>query len=678
MALEPIAASHAPEEDVELKEMSRRFWIGLTFTAPLLALSMGTMLPGIRNLVASMGSAGFAWTQFILSTPVVLWAGRPFFERGARSLVTRHLNMFTLISLGMGVSYLYSIVATAFPGLFPDSFRHHGGVDVYFEAAAVITVLVLLGQVLELRARAATGNAIQALLHLSPKTARLLRDDRAETDVPLQEVRVGDHLRVRPGEKVPVDGVVIEGHSTMDESMITGEPTPVPKKPGDSITGGTVNGAGGLVMKAERVGAETLLARIVQMTSAAQRSRAPIQRLADRVSAYFVPAVIVCAALTFMVWASFGPEPRFSFALVNAVAVLMIACPCALGLATPMSVMTGIGRGAQLGILIRDAEALERLEKIDILAIDKTGTLTEGKPRLTQVVAAPEFSENEALRLAASVESASEHPLAAAIVTGARERGLALAPVLEFESVTGQGVRGQAGGHKISVGGIESTGAEASEDLLARASSLRNEGQTSFFVCIDAKVAGLLAVTDPIKPAAPGVIATLRQAGIKTVMLTGDSAETAARVAEKIGIDQVEARIAPGGKQAVIARLKSAGARVAMAGDGINDAPALAAADVGIAMGTGTDVAIESAGITLVRGDLTALLRAIELSRATMRNIRLNLVFAFAYNAVGIPVAAGLLYPFCGLLLNPMMASAAMSLSSVSVILNSLRLRHAV
>ncbi|MCE0499180.1 MAG: cadmium-translocating P-type ATPase [Methylacidiphilales bacterium] len=678
MALEPADPSHAPEEEnTELKDMTRRFWAGLALTVPVLALSMGAMLPGIRDLAMALGRSGVAWTQLVLSTPVVLWAGWPFFQRGGHSLVTRHLNMFTLIALGTGAAYLYSVVATVAPGLFPDSVRHNGEVDVYFEAAAVITVLVLLGQVLELRARAATGSAIKALLGLVPKTARKLRDDHTEADVPLEEIQHGDRLRVRPGEKVPVDGIVIEGQSTVDESMISGEPTPVQKEPGNAVTGGTVNGTGGLVMKAEKVGSEMLLARIVQMVGAAQRSRAPIQRLADTVAGYFVPAVVICAAATFAAWAWFGPEPRLAYALVNAIAVLIIACPCALGLATPMSIMVGIGRGAQLGILIRDAEALEQLEKIDTLAIDKTGTLTEGKPRLTQVVVAPGFNENEALRLAASIESASEHPLAGAIVAAAKERNLALAPVREFESVTGQGVGGQVDGHKVFVGQIELAGATAPESLPARASELRREGQTVFFIGVDGAVAGLLAVTDPIKPTTPGAIAALHRLGIKIVILTGDNAETAACVAEKRGIDRIKAGIAPDQKQAVIAELKSTGAHVAMAGDGVNDAPALASADVGIAMGTGTDVAIESAGVTLVRGDLAALVRAMELSRATMRNIRLNLIFAFAYNGIGILMASGLLYPFWGLLLNPMIASAAMSLSSVTVIANSLRLRRA-
>jgi Cu+-exporting ATPase len=678
MALEPVVTAAVEEENIELRDMTRRFWIGLALTVPVLALSMGARLPGIRELETALGHGGVAWAQLILSTPVVLWGGWPFFERGGRSLVTRHLNMFTLIALGTGASYLYSVAATVFPGLFPDSFRHDGRVEVYFEAAAVITVLVLLGQVLELKARAATGSAIKALLGLAPKTARRIGADGAETDVPLAEIAPGDRLRVRPGEKVPVDGVVVEGRSAVDESMLTGEPVPVAKATGDAVTGGTVNATGSFVMRAERVGSETLLARIVQMVGAAQRSRAPIQRLADTVAGYFVPVVVACAVVTFVLWAWLGPEPRLAYALVNAVAVLIIACPCALGLATPMSIMVGIGRGAQLGILIRDAEALERLEKIDTLAIDKTGTLTEGKPRLTHVVAAPGFEENEVLRLAVSVDSASEHPLAAAILAGAKERGLTLAPVRDFASVTGQGVRGEVEGRKVSVGRMEMIGAPAPENLAARAAELRREGHTVFFLGLDGAAAGLLAVTDPVKESTPAAIAALHQLGIKIVMLTGDNAETAARVAQGLGIDQVEAGLAPEGKQAVIAKLKSTGARVAMAGDGVNDAPALAAADVGIAMGTGTDVAIESAGVTLVRGDLAALVRAFALSRATMGNIRLNLMFAFVYNGLGVPIAGGLLYPLWGILLNPMIASAAMSLSSVSVIANSLRLRRMV
>jgi Cu+-exporting ATPase len=680
MTLERAAVSNASsdEENVELNDMTRRFWIGLALTIPVLVLSMGGFVPGLRDVLASLGPTTIVWSQFVLSTPVVLWAGWPFFERGGRSWVTRHLNMFTLISLGTGAAYFFSVVAILFPSIFPESFRMGGVVPVYFEAAAMITVLVLLGQVLELKARAATGSAIKALLGLAPKTARLVQADGSEVDVPLEQVKVGDRLRVRPGGKVPVDGTVLEGQSAIDESMITGEPVPVAKEPKSAVTGSTINGTGSFVMKAEKIGNDTLLARIVQMVGTAQRSRAPIQRLADTVSGYFVPAVLLSAVITFLIWAWVGPEPRYAYALVNAVAVLIIACPCALGLATPMSIMVGVGRGAQLGILVKDAEALERLEKINTLAIDKTGTLTEGKPTLTVIVAARDGEEENMLGLAASVEASSEHPLAASIVAGARKRNLALKPVESFESVTGQGVRGRVEGHVVTVGKAELTKASVPEALAKKAADLRKEGQTVFFVGIDGSISGLLAVTDPIKPTTPAAIESLHRLGIKIVMLTGDNAETAKKVADKLGIDQVEAEVTPDKKNEAIAQLKKEGAQVAMAGDGVNDAPALAAADVGIAMGTGTDVAMESAGVTLVKGDLTALVRAIELSRATMSNIRLNLVFAFAYNALGIPIAAGVLYPVFGLLLNPMFASGAMALSSVSVIANSLRLRNAL
>jgi Cu+-exporting ATPase len=679
MTLEPASPSDAPEEkNTELKDMTRRFWIGLALTIPVLMLSMGEFVPGFRDLLASMGKTTVTWAQFILSTPVVLWAGWPFFARGARSLVTRHLNMFTLISLGTGASYFYSVVALVFPSLFPDSFRMNGAVAVYFEAAAMITVLVLLGQVLELKARAATGSAMKALLGLAPKTARLVRDDGTEADIPLEQVKVGDHLRVRPGEKVPVDGVVLEGQSAIDESMITGEPIPVAKEPKCVVTGSTINGTGSFVMKAEKVGNDTLLARIVQMVSSAQRSRAPIQRIADTVSGYFVPIVLLSSIVTFVIWAWVGPEPRYAYALVNAVAVLIIACPCALGLATPMSIMVGVGRGAQLGILIKNAEALERLEKITTLAIDKTGTLTEGKPKLTTIIAVSETTEDDILFLAASVEAASEHPLAAAIVAGSKERSLILKPIDGFTSVTGEGVRGKVEGHMVTVGKAELVQAAVPTALAVKATELRKEGQTVFFVGKDGSIVGLLAVTDPIKKTTPAAIEALHHLGIKIVMLTGDNAETAKKVADKLNIDQIEAEVTPDKKNEAIVKLKKSGARVAMAGDGVNDAPALAAADVGIAMGTGTDVAMESAGVTLVKGDLGALVNAIELSRATMNNIRLNLVFAFVYNGVGITIAAGVLYPIFGLLLNPMLASAAMALSSVSVIANSLRLRGAI
>ncbi len=665
MALEPVHSA-AEDDNAELRDMTRRFWIGLGLTVPVFVLAM---MPGILTTETS------GWIQLVLSTPVVLWAGWPFFERGARSLVTRHLNMFTLIALGTGAAYLYSLAATVAPGLFPDSFRMHGVVETYFESAAMITVLVLLGQVLELKARAATGSAIKALLGLAPKTARQVAGDGVESDIPLGLIHPGDRLRVRPGEKIPVDGVVLEGGGAVDESMITGEPIPVKKETGSAVTGGTINGTGSFIMRAEKVGNETLLARIVQMVGAAQRSRAPIQRVADQVAGYFVPAVIACAVITFLAWVVLGPEPRYAYALVNAVAVLIIACPCALGLATPMSIMVGVGRGAQLGILIRDAEALERLEKIDTLALDKTGTLTEGRPTLTQVIAAPGHNEDHLLRLAASVEAQSEHPLAAAILAGAKKKNLPLEAVTDFASITGQSVRAEVDRHTIAVGRENST---VPENLSAQAAALRAEGQTVFFVAIDGAVAGLLAVTDPIKSTTPAAIAALHQLGLKLVMLTGDHRATAQRVAEKLHIDQVEAEVTPEKKHDLIARMKHDGARVAMAGDGINDAPALAAADVGIAMGTGTDVAMESAGITLVKGDLGGIVRAISLSRATMGNIRLNLLFAFAYNAVGIPIAAGALYPFTGLLLSPMIASAAMAFSSVSVIGNSLRLRSAM
>jgi Cu+-exporting ATPase len=680
MALEPRTISATEETNPELADMERRFWLSLIPTVPLFALSMSEMLPG-QPVQHALGAGTINWIQAILATPVVLWAGKPFFERGWASLRSGNLNMFTLIALGTGVAYVYSIVATAFPGLFPDTFRTHGGaLGVYFEAAAVITVLVLLGQVLELRARSRTGSAIRALLGLVPKTARRLRDDGVEEDVALEQVRPGDRLRVRPGEKVPVDGVAVEGTSAVDESMVTGEPIPVEKRPGDRVTGGTVNGAGGFVMRAERVGSDTLLARIVQMVGEAQRSRAPIQRLADTVAGYFVPAVIAAALLTFAVWALLGPEPRLAHAIVNAVAVLIIACPCALGLATPMSIMVGTGRGAQAGVLIRAAEALEVLESVDTLVVDKTGTLTEGKPRLLQVqAAAGAGDESELLRLAASLEMGSEHPLAAAIVAAARERGLTIAPATDFRSETGKGVRGTVGGHDVALGNaaLLATLHLDAGALAAPAESLRAQGQTVMFVAVDGRVAGLLGVGDAIKASTPEAIRLLHDDGIRIVMLTGDSRATAQAVAAQLNIDTVEAEVLPQDKATAIKRLQEQGRRVAMAGDGINDAPALAQADVGIAMGTGTDIAMQSAGVTLVKGDLRGIVKARRLSRATMRNIRQNLLFAFLYNTLGIPVAAGVLYPFFGILLSPMIAAAAMTFSSVSVISNALRLRRA-
>jgi Cu+-exporting ATPase len=658
MALEPEVASGTEDENPELGQMTRRFWVSLGLSIPTLAIAM-------------LDVKGLAWLQFVLATPVVLWGGWPFFQRGWASIVHRSLNMFTLIAIGTGVAYVYSVVATLAPQIFPESFRaHNGGVSVYFEAAAVITTLVLLGQVLELRARSKTSSAIKALLGLAPKTARVIHEDGTEADAPLEQVKPGDRLRVRPGERLPVDGVVLEGASAVDESMVTGEPIPVEKKTGDHVTGGTVNATGGFVMRAERVGSDTLLAQIVRMVSEAQRSRAPIQRLADVVSSWFVPAVLVAAVITFVVWAWLGPEPKFAYAIVNAVAVLIIACPCALGLATPMSIMVGTGRGARAGVLIKNAEALEILEKVDTLLVDKTGTLTEGKPKLVTVV--PE-NESEMLRLAASLERASEHPLAAAISGGAEQRGLKLSSVSDFHSLTGKGVAGTIDGRKIMIGN-QQLGIDSSK-FDQRAESLRQDGQTVVFVAIDGQVAGLLGVADPIKQSTTEAIRLLREDGIKIVMVTGDSRTTAAAVARKLGIDDVEAEVLPDRKREVVQRFQQQGRIVAMAGDGVNDAPALAQAQVGIAMGSGTDVAIKSAGITLIKGDLRGIVKARRLSRATMRNIRQNLFFAFIYNALGVPFAAGALFPVFGLLLNPMVASAAMSLSSVSVISNALRLR---
>jgi Cu+-exporting ATPase len=672
MALEPMEIGADEEESAELAEMRRRFQLSAVLTLPLFALAMSEMWRPLHG-------RGWLWLQLALATPVVLWGGWPFFERGWASVVSRRLNMFTLIALGTGAAYAYSLLAVLAPGLFPDSFRGHGGeVAVYFEAAAVIVTLVLLGQVLELRARSRTGAAIRALLGLAPRTARRIAADGTESDVPLDAVVPGDLLRIRPGEKIPVDGIVLEGKSAVDESMLTGEPIPVEKGPGDRVVGATVNQTGGLVIRAEKVGAETLLAQIVRMVAEAQRSRAPIQRLADQVSAWFVPAVIAVAAATFAAWAVMGPEPRLAYALVNAVAVLIIACPCALGLATPMSIMVATGRGAQAGVLFKNAEAIEQLRAVDTLVVDKTGTLTEGRPRLSVVEAAAGFEENELLRLAASLERGSEHPLAAAIVAGAEARGLALAAPERFESHTGKGVSGSIGGRSVALGNVrllDALGVGAGP-LAARAEALRADGQTAMFVAVDGRAAGLVAVADPIKATTPEAIRRLQADGIRVVMLTGDSRTTAAAVAKRLGLDEVIAEVLPEEKAKQVRDLQAAGRCVAMAGDGVNDAPALAQADVGIAMGTGTDVAMESADVTLVRGDLRGIVRARALSRATLRNIRQNLFFAFAYNALGVPVAAGVLYPWLGALLSPMIAAAAMSLSSVSVIANALRLRR--
>jgi Cu+-exporting ATPase len=681
MALEPRTVTVDEPDNPELVDMTRRFRVATALTVPVFLMAMGDMIPG-NPLGGLMEPRTQGWLELILSTPVVLWAGAPFFERMWASFVNRSLNMFTLIGIGTGAAYSFSVIATLFPSWFPDSFRsHHGMVDRYFEAAAVITVLVLLGQVLELRARSRTGSAIRALLGLAPKTARRIAADGAEADVPLEQVMVGDRLRVRPGEKVPVDGKVLEGSSAVDESMISGEAVPVEKQTGDAVTGATINGTGGLVIQAERVGNDTLLAQIVKMVSEAQRSRAPIQRLADQVAGWFVPAVMAISALTFVAWAVLGPEPRLAHALVNAVAVLIIACPCALGLATPMSIMVGVGRGASAGVLIKDAAALESMEKVDTLVVDKTGTLTEGKPKVASVVASPGFAEDDVLRLAASLERGSEHPLAAAIVTAAEAKSLALAPSSEFQSTTGKGVRGVVDGRTVALGNLAllaDLGVDAGP-LAARASALQAEGQTVMFLTIDGKMAGLLGAADPIKASTKEALAHLRDAGLRVVMLTGDHRTTASAVARALGFreEDVIADVLPAHKADAIRKLQEGGRFVAMAGDGINDAPALAQAQVGIAMGTGTDVAIQSAGITLVKGDLLGIARARNLSRAAMKNIRQNLFFAFIYNSLGVPVAAGVLYPFFGLLLSPMFAAAAMSLSSVSVIGNALRLRTA-
>jgi Cu+-exporting ATPase len=686
MALEPRVTTLEEAENPELVDMRRRFWISLALSLPVFLLAMSEMIPG-QIVQHALGHRLVTWLQFALATPVVLWGGWPFFERGWASIVNRSPNMFTLIAIGTGAAFGFSIVATVAPGIFPDSFRTHGGeVAVYFEAAAVITTLVLLGQMLELGARNQTSSAIKMLLGLVPNTARIMRASGQEEDVPLDQVHPGDLLRVRPGEKVPVDGIVIEGRSSIDESMVTGESIPVEKTPESNVTGGTMNGTGGFVMKAERVGSDTLLAQIVRMVGEAQRSRAPIQRLADVVAAYFVPAVVLISLVTFAIWALIGPEPRFTYALVNAIAVLIIACPCALGLATPMSVMVGTGRGAMAGVLIKNAEALETLEKVNTLVIDKTGTLTEGKPRLLSLVLAETGTqgqrdgetEAELLRLAASLERASEHPLAAAIVAGAKDRKLELAKVESFESVTGKGVTGQVSGKQIALGNqrlMESLSIKVASSLLQQAEKLRAEGQTVMLLAVDGELAGLLGVADPVKESASEAIRQLHAEGLQIVMLTGDNRTTAEAVARQLGIDEVIAEVLPEQKGEAIKRLQGQGKIVAMAGDGINDAPALAAAQVGIAMGTGTDVAMESAGITLVKGDLRGIVRARYLSRAVMRNIRQNLFLAFIYNVLGVPLAAGILYPVFGLLLSPMIASAAMTFSSVSVITNALRLR---
>lgn len=679
MALEPRTITLAEEDNPELVDMRQRLLLAAVLTIPVFAIGMSEFIPGVPlERLAPMSI--WAWVQWALASPVVLWGGWPFFVRAWQSVVNRRLNMFTLIGLGVAVAYLYSVVATLFPEIFPHAFREHGGsVPVYFEAAAVITTLVLLGQVLELKARSHTSSAIKALLGLAPKTARRLTADGMEVDVPLDQVQRGDLLRVRPGEKIPVDGIVVEGASAVDESMVTGESMPVEKGVGDRVIGATVNGTGMLIVKAERVGAETLLAQIVQMVAEAQRSRAPIQKLADRVSAYFVPSVILIAILTFILWSMVGPEPRMAYGLINAVAVLIIACPCALGLATPMSIMVATGKGAQIGVLFRNAEAIEVLHKVDTLLVDKTGTLTEGKPELVMVITVSGWGEPELLRLAGSLERASEHPLAAAVIAAAEERGVALTTPASFESLTGKGVKGEVDGHLVMLGSVKllQESGIITEELTAKASALLAEGQTVMFVIIDGMAAGLLGVADPIKETTPEAIRQLHAEGIRIVMLTGDNSITANAVAKKLDIDEVVAEVLPEHKIGTVKRLQSEGRIVAMAGDGINDAPALAQAHVGIAMGTGTDVAMQSAAVTLIKGDLRGIVRARVLSRSTMRNIKENLFFAFLYNSIGVPIAAGVLYPFFGILLSPMIAAAAMSFSSVSVIANALRLRRA-
>ena len=679
MALEPRSVQAEEAVNPELVDMTRRFWVSAVLTLPVFALAMGVEFLPARPVQDLLSARAMTWIQLLLATPVCLWGGWPFFARGWHSLVRRSLNMFTLIASGVGAAYGYSLVAALWPRIFPASFRSaEGEVAVYFEAAAVITTLVLLGQVLELRARSRTNSAIKALLGLAPSKAIVLRDGGVEADIPLDEVTIGNLLRVRPGEKIPVDGVLVEGRSSVDESMVTGEPLPAEKEAGARVTGGTINRTGGFVMRAERVGADTLLSQIVRMVSEAQRSRAPIQRLADVVAGYFVPVVVVAAMATFAIWSWLGPEPRMAFALVNAVAVLIIACPCALGLATPMSIMVGMGRGAMAGVLIKNAEALEVMEKVDTLVVDKTGTLTEGRPTLVSVETVGVMQADELLRLAASLERGSEHPLAEAVVSGARERGIQLAETTDFQSMTGKGVEGRVDGHTVALGNqtlFAQRGVEVGE-LGKQADVLRQAGQTVVFVEVDGEIAGALGVTDPIKDSTLEAINLLHQTGIRVVMLTGDNQITAAAVARELGIDEVQADVLPEQKGEVVKRLQSEGCTVAMAGDGINDAPALAQAHVGIAMGTGTDVAMESAGVTLVKGDLRGIARARRLSRGTMRNIRQNLFFAFIYNSLGVPIAAGLLYPVFGLLLSPMIASAAMTFSSISVISNALRLRR--
>jgi Cu+-exporting ATPase len=675
MALEPVTATVDGGPDPELADMSQRFWWALALATPVFVLEMGGHLTGLMMLMDRQVSN---WIQFALATPVVLWAGWPFFVRGWTSLVTRRLNMFTLIAIGVGVAWTYSVVAVLRPGLFPPAFRAaDGAVPVYFEAAAVITVLVLLGQVLELRARQQTSGAIKALLNLAPKTARRLRADGTDEEVTLDLIHVGDRLRVRPGEKTPVDGEILEGRVSIDESLVTGESMPVTKEPGAKVIAGSINKTGSFIMRAEKVGADTLLSRIVQMVAQAQRSRAPIQRMADQVSAWFVPAVLAAAALAFTAWAIMGPDPRLSYAMVAAVSVVIIACPCALGLATPMSIMVGVGRGAQAGVLIKNAEALERFEKIDTLVIDKTGTLTEGRPAVIAIIPVAGTEEAELLRLAASLERGSEHPLAEAILRAAKDRNLTLSEASDFDSPVGKGVLGRVDGKRIALGGarlMTELGVDASP-LEAEAERLRRDGATAIFTAIDGRLAGVLGIADPMKPTTPEAVRALQAAGIRLVMMTGDNRTTALAIAKRLGIDEVEAEVLPEDKAKVVQRLRDEGRSVAMAGDGVNDAPALAAAEVGVAMGAGADVAIESAGVTLLKGDLLGLVRARRLSKAVMRNIRQNLVFAFIYNIAGVPIAAGVLYPSMKLLLSPQLAAAAMALSSFSVIVNSLRLR---